>query len=237
MLVRTWRALRRGRAVHAAGDERLARSEQWVAGGDLARERGDLDGAETCYRTALAFVPDSVLAHRSLGRLLRAMGRPAYAVTHLRSAYAIAPDAPGALHELVSVLIELDLVDKALSVVALRAQDESYEAKLCLGIAYQKLHDPQRALACFEVARRLRPDDAELYDRRGAVLQELGRFAEAMADFEHSLSLPPGFALAAFHRALLRLLMGDFEHGWQEYELRRTSADHVSTSAVAPHWD
>ncbi|HEY6966731.1 MAG TPA: hypothetical protein VI229_04610 [Burkholderiales bacterium] len=115
--------------------------------------------------------------------------------------------------------------------------DWPYDAQLLLGRALQKLHEPAGALACFEAALRLRADDAELYDFRGSMFQELGRLPEAFADFERALALRPDFPLARFHRAMARLLAGDFEHGWDDYELRRLSSDHAQALAGLPRWD
>ncbi|HUK05587.1 MAG TPA: hypothetical protein VLV90_10960, partial [Burkholderiales bacterium] len=96
---------------------------------------------------------------------------------------------------------------------------------------------PERALGCFAAALRLRDGDAELYDFRGSLYQELGRLPEAFADFEHALALRPDFPLARFHRAMARLLSGDFEHGWDDYELRRTSDDYAHALAGLPRWE
>ena len=112
-----------------------------------------------------------------------------------------------------------------------------FEAQLLLGRAQQKLHAPELALECFETASRLRADDPDLYDFRGSLYQELGRLPEAFADFDRALALRPVFALASFHLAMARLLVGDFERGWEGYELRRLSAEYASAPAGLPRWD
>ena len=79
---------------------------------------------------------------------------------------------------------------RALAARAVERGNFPYEAQLLLGRAHQKLHEPERALACFAAALRLRDGDAELYDFRGALHQELGRlFYESLSsafvyDFE-----------------------------------------------------
>jgi tetratricopeptide (TPR) repeat protein len=179
------------------------------------------------------------LPHLRLGQELRRSGRPAEAIMHLRRAYALAPDVPGILRELVTALIEFDMCDKALAVAgeAAARAPASREAQFCLGLAYQKLHEPQRALNCYALAGRLSPNDAELHDARGSVFQELGRLDDAFGEYERALSLQHDYAPARFHRALARLLLQDFEHGWPDYELRRTGTDGASVPAVAPPWD
>ncbi len=112
-----------------------------------------------------------------------------------------------------------------------------FEAQLLLGRAHQKLHDAERALAFFEAAERLRAGDPDLHDFRGSLYQELGRLPEAFADYERALALRPVFALASFHQAMAQLLCGDFERGWEGYELRRLSAEYANAPAGIPRWD
>ena len=137
------------------------------------------------------------------------------------------------------LLLQADDCDAALALAedALARDAHSYEAQLLLGRAQQKLHRPDRALACFAAALRLRQDDAELYDFRGAMYQELGRLPEAFADFDRALALRPDFAAASFHRAMARLLAGDFRRGWDDYELRRLNPDRAPRAAETPRWD
>ncbi|HTP62702.1 MAG TPA: DUF5672 family protein [Burkholderiales bacterium] len=128
------------------------------------------------------------------------------------------------------------LAAHALAAAAVAGDPAAYEPQLLLGRAYQKLHDPIRALACFEAALRRRDDDPELYDFRGAMYQELGRLQDAFADYERALALRPDFPLASFHLGMARLLNGDFERGWEGYDLRRLSAEYAP-AAGTPRWD
>ncbi|MBC7802344.1 MAG: tetratricopeptide repeat protein [Candidatus Parcubacteria bacterium] len=177
--------------------------------------------------------------HGTLGQALRQAGRPAEAIMELRRAWALAPDAPGVLRELVTALIEYDMCDKALAVArqALERDPASHEAMTALGLAHQKLHDPDAALLAYEAALRVRPGDAGLHDARGAIFHELGRVDEALAEYDRALSLRPEFPLAAFHRALARLQIQDFERGWADFEMRLKAADQRSHAPLAPRWD
>jgi len=147
------------------------------------------------------------------------------------------PAAP-ALREVFESLLQAEDYDAArdLAAAAVRGEDP-YVAQLLLGRAYQKLHEPTRALECFEAARRLRDDDAVLYDFRGSMHQETGRLPEAFADYDRALALQPEFPLASFHRAMADLLVGNFERGWAGYELRRLSAGHAPAASGLPRWD
>jgi tetratricopeptide (TPR) repeat protein len=143
------------------------------------------------------------------------------------------------LRQAFDALLDADQYEdaRALAADAFARDATSYEALLLLGRAHQKLHDPERALECFEAAQRMRADDAELYDFRGSLHQELGRLQAAFADYDRALELRPDFPLASFHRAMALLLVGDFERGWEDYELRRLSANHAPAAAGIPRWD
>ena len=77
---------------------------------------------------------------------------------------------------------------------------DSYDARVCLGLAYQKSHRVEEALACYDAVLRAGSDDADLHNNRGIALQESGRLEEAFASYERALELRPDFPLARFHR-------------------------------------
>ncbi len=157
----------------------------------------------------------------------------------LRSGTAPAPLPAGALRAQFDRLLSADDCEGALALArsALARAPDSYEARLLAGRALQKLHDAGGAQAAFTAALRERPDDPELHDFLGALYQELGRLPDAFAEYDRALALQPGFALAAFHRGLARLLVGDFERGWEDYELRRLGAVADPVSARLPRWE
>ena len=171
--------------------------------------------------------------------LLASLVRRAWRATGAPRPDGRAPQAPGTLRELFESLLWSERYEqaRALAEDALARDPASYEAQLLVGRAHQKLHRPERALEYFKAARHLRPDDAELHDFLGSLYQELGRLPEAFAEFDRALALRPDFALAAFHRAMARLLAGDFERGWDDYELRRLNAAPVPGAAGVPRWD
>lgn len=152
---------------------------------------------------------------------------------------ARAPRDEGMLRDLVRTLVEQDNTREALAVAkqAFEADPRGVETNRALGFALHKVHEPARALEHYAAALATRPDDADLLDLRGSAHVELGRIDEGLRDFDRALALRPDFALAAFHRALALLLMGDFARGWEGYELRRLDARRAGASSTAPEWD
>lgn len=211
----------------------------WADLGTVLALQSDFPRAAAAYREALAAVPDSALAHLNLGHVLREMGRLEEALGHLRRAHELAPDMENALRNLVSVLIESDRCDEALAVArrAVTRDPASYEAHLYHGLAHQKLHHAAEALASYDIALGMRGDDAELHDNRGTALLELGRLDEAAPCYERARALKPDFMLPAFHRALVRLLQGDYARGWEDYELRQLDRDYPRRTFDYPRWE
>lgn len=207
----------------------------WLELGDIHCSQRDLAKALACYGSGLDADGQSALGYLKLGCVLRELGRADEAIMHLRRAYELAPDAVETLQHLIEALIASDLCDKALAVAAQAVQRvPAYHAYLLLAFAYHKVHEPQRALECLAAAQSMRPADARFHDLRGAVLQELGRLPEALEDYERAIVLEPDFKLAAFHRGLARLLTGDLDRGWQDYELRHSVRRRDS---ALPRWD
>lgn len=176
-----------------------------------------------------------------LGQLLLQAWRAIWPGRGIWPAQALGPSPrPGeTLRQAFDTRMQVDDYDGALALAAgaVERDASSFEAQLLLGRAHQKLHAPDLALAYFETARRMRAEDAELYDFRGAMYQELGRLPEAFADYDRALALQPDYPLAAFHLAMARLLVGDFERGWESYDLRRLSSDYPAPAASVPRWD
>jgi tetratricopeptide (TPR) repeat protein len=174
-----------------------------------------------------------------LRRLLAQLLQQAWRGTGKHGDRPSAARPPASMREAFEAMLRVENYEAAYALAeeALARDAASYEGRLLLGRALQKLHDPARALECFELARRVRPDDAELYDFRGSMYQELGRLGEAVADYDRALALRPDFPLASFHRAMAQLLTGDFERGWDGYELRRLGAPPEAWRSSLPRWD
>ena len=59
-------------------------------------------------------------------------------------------------------------------------------------MSYANKGDYQRAIAEFDQAIKLAPDDADLYVARGAANEELGNQAAARADYSKALEIDAG---------------------------------------------
>ncbi|HXF67794.1 MAG TPA: tetratricopeptide repeat protein [Burkholderiales bacterium] len=213
--------------------------QRWMELGAVHYQQRDLRRAAAAFRAALAAEPDCPQAHVNLGVVLREAGALDEALAHLRRAHAAAPQVEGTLRNLVLALLDADLCEEAREAAAAAKERDpaSFEAHLFLGMAHQRLHEPQRALACYEVALSLRPEDAELYMQRGIALQDLGRLDEALADFERAAARDPQLPFLALCRALALLLAGDYARGWDDYEARKQVKTFPRRPVHFPEWD
>ncbi|HJT75918.1 MAG TPA: DUF6165 family protein [Gemmataceae bacterium] len=118
-----------------------------------------------------------------------------------------------------------------------RRQSDPADHAFNRGTALQQQGRLEEAVAAFREAVRLRPDHAEAHNSHGYALRGLGRYAGAEAAFDRALQLRPDHAGAHANRALLRLLLGDYERGWPEYEWRLQCGEITPPPFRKPRWD
>jgi tetratricopeptide (TPR) repeat protein len=199
------------------------------------------DEAVACYHQAVRLRPDYAEAHNNLGLALQRCGRPEEAAASWRQALQLRPDHAEAHYNLGSVLLEQGRPEEAEGCFrrALQLRPDYGEAHNNLGLALQQQGRPGEAVAAFRHTLQLRPDDAEVHANVGSALLEQGRPAAAVAAFRDALRLKPDFADAHVNLAMTWLLMGDFAHGWPEYEWRwrSTKGAPLQRHFPQPLWD
>lgn len=156
-----------------------------------------------------------------------------------RAVLEVAPAHGIANHRLGMLLLQSNRPDEAEPVLrrSVTSPQPAAEAMAHLGLALHQLGRFEEALDCMQ-----RADPAGL----GAMLPfwrantrvELGQFEAARADFDRALAIDPGMADARRNRGILRLLLGDYAGGLEDYEHRRPAdpARRASDGAGAPDW-
>jgi len=89
------------------------------------------------------------------------------------------------------------------------AEDASAEQLARRAAAFASRRDYERALADLDRAIELEPTSAAHLAQRGTVLDALKRPAKAIEDFDKALELDPAHVDARWHRAMLRLRVGN----------------------------
>jgi hypothetical protein len=132
------------------------------------------------------------------------------------------PNHADALHLLGVLISQRGDNDLAISYIerALIAQPQTAAFHNNLGFSYMAVGRLEDAIGHFKEAMRLQPHFAMAVNNLGKTYREQGKLTEAMACYEQALAWQQDYVEAHFNRADLRLLMGDFEQGWPEYEWR-----------------
>jgi len=114
-----------------------------------------------------------------------------------------------ALHGLGQIHQQRGRLDTALALfqAALKADLSRPDGFASLGLVFHTVKDFDRALVSYDEGLRLAPLDAELLNRRGAALLDLGRVREALECFDQALAGDPGHLDALGNRgnALFKL--------------------------------
>jgi tetratricopeptide (TPR) repeat protein len=174
------------------------------------------------YDRALAVKPDYVEALNNRGLVLLDLHRPAEALASFDRALAIRPDYARALNNRGNILQDLKRPAEALASYEklLAVRPDYVEALYNRGVVLRDLHRPAEALASFDRALSIAPDHVDALNNRGIVLRDMKRPREALASYDRALALKPDHAEMHSNRSGLRLLLGDFEGGWEEFEWR-----------------
>jgi tetratricopeptide (TPR) repeat protein len=174
------------------------------------------------YDRALLGRPDYTEARYARANALRDLKRLDEALTSYDRVLQARPDYAEALSNRGLTLHELKRLDEALASYdrALKVRPDYAEALSNRGLTLNELKRLDEALASYDRALKLRPDYDEALSNRGLTLHELKRWDEALASYDRATQVRPDYAEAHWNEGLTRLLIGDFERGWEKYEWR-----------------
>jgi len=180
------------------------------------------ESALVSYDRALALRPNSADVLNNRGNTLLALARIDAALESYDRALAARPDYPDALSNRGNALERLNRYDEALVSYdhALALRPDFVQALYNRGNVLKVLKRYNDALASFDRALALQPDHADAHNNRGQVLKELMRYEEALQGYDAALAVQPKHIMAHCNASALRLLTGDFDRGWIDYEWR-----------------
>jgi Flp pilus assembly protein TadD len=192
-----------------------------------------------CYRAALLLRPRYPEALRNFGTLLCAQRQFKEAVTHLWTAVRLRPADIQSLCALGEALMGAKRREEAIPILrqAMRLSPLESVIHNLLGLALFDAGRLDQAEEVFLEALRLNPKFVSAHNNLGSLYKAMGRSAEALTCFELALALDPESEKTKWNRALTLLSLGDFEHGWQEYESRWRRPETPPLKVPAPSWD
>lgn len=225
--------------AHGPGLSEPVDPDGLVSLGNSLLQAGKLAEASAAYERALALQPMAPRTHNNLGVALAELRLFDRALGHYNEALRLDPGYAEAAYNLGNALRELTRHAEAVASYdrALALAPEWPQALLNRGLAFASMGQPAQAAASYRAALAVNPDYPEAHNNLGLALQLQGETREAMRHFDRAIDLAPQFANAHCNRAQLRLLLGDLESGWDEYEWRWRLAG-VSLPALSiPAWD
>jgi serine/threonine protein kinase/Flp pilus assembly protein TadD len=175
------------------------RDQEWLAKADQAVNRSlELDGTQAA-------------AHLVLGRLYRATGRSAQAITEIQRAMALDPMNVAAYTNLALAYGEAGRPADAerTYLEAMRIRPSYWPAYTNLGIFYEQRGEYAKAVEPFSLVVKLVPDFAEAHNNLGTLFYFLDRFDDALVEFDRALALHPT-PLFYSNRAMIYFQRADY---------------------------
>lgn len=149
------------------------------------------------------------------------------------------PHNLSALREYAKTLLRADKLEEAAIYFeqALQLEPRHVYTQFDLANTYNMLNRMTEALALYELLAENHPKSAELIYNYAYALKKVGRVEEAIPFYQKALHLKPDYANAHFSLGLAYLTLGDFKHGWPEYEWRWASYNESPKKFNKPIWD
>lgn len=190
------------------------------------------------YRTAVASALMLVAVFAGVTSLMLPLWSTSEAL--FRHAVAVSPNQPFARNNYGVVLMDQGRCVEAAGQFqeALKLDPVSGPAQLNLALTYDKAGRSDEALALLDLMIQHRPDQALLYNNRGAVLAKQDRVDEAAASFADAVRLAPADIHARYNYALILRQLDRVEEAQREAEemIRRVPGDGRAYWLIAQLW-
>jgi Flp pilus assembly protein TadD len=192
-----------------------------------AETAGKIAEAERLYRAVLAIDPQNFAALNRQAVLCAGRGEKVEALRLIQAAMKANPASGETAADMGVILEGLGRIEEAIACYdrALVLRPKHPAALFNRGASLAKLRQYEKAIASYDKAIAVAPRHFEAHNGRGLALAEIGRHAEAIAAFTRAIEIDPSYKDAHFHRSLARLVLGEFEAGWDEYEWRWSIGD------------
>jgi Flp pilus assembly protein TadD len=185
-------------------------------------QSGRFSEAGVIYQTILVGHPDHSDALHLLGVLADQTGDPETAVTLIRRAITIRPDADHYHSNLGIALRKCGRVGEAIAEYreALHLRPDAAHTLNNLGNALRESGELAEATASLRRAVELKPDYSEALANLGMALTDQGEPKASLPLLERALQLQPASAPAHWSMALALLLLGELKAAWPHYRWR-----------------
>ncbi|HET6880903.1 MAG TPA: DUF6165 family protein [Pirellulales bacterium] len=207
--------------------------------GNVLRELGRLDEALACCTLALRLKPTFVIGHNHLGAVYSALRRWNEAAACFRQAISLHPSYLEARVNLSDALREQGRHDEAESLLreTQRLHPDSPDVYVSLSLLLLEQAKLEAAEEASREALRRKPDSTTAHLALGMSCHLQGRPQEAVACYDRALEIDPESPEAHKNRGIVRLQVGDFAGGWDDYEWRWRCPELSGRRLAQPLWE
>jgi tetratricopeptide (TPR) repeat protein len=193
-----------------------------------------------CLNLALKISPDNIADLRNRAVVLTKLARFAEALADYDAALTLRPNDIDLLVRRAMTLNQADRRDEALKEVnrAVALAENDPDVINSRVIILDNLGRYTDALTDLDRMLSLQPQHIDAINNCGMILARLGRFKEALICYDRSLSLKADQAQARYNRSLIRLALGDWIRGFQEFESRWNTPplNRTRLTGLGPLW-
>jgi tetratricopeptide (TPR) repeat protein len=209
--------------------------------GNTLSDQGRFVEAEASFRQASVLDPDFADAHYNLGTLFQWQGRLEEAKVSFQQVIRTCPESIEAHGNLGSVLLALGEIKEAEQAFRQTVALDPYAffTHNNLGTALFEQCRFEEAVTSFQQAIAYDATSFQAHNNLGSALVELNYLEAAEASYQHALALNPDYPEAHNNIALIWLLQGDLQRGWQGLEWRWQTEKIIGyvPRFVQPRWD
>jgi len=207
--------------------------------GFALHDKKQLDEAATAYRQVISLEPTSVRALNNLATVLLDQGKSTEAISCLRRADEIAPNSAEIQYSLGQAFKADSQLAKSEHSYrrAIDLKPEFPEALNNLGTLLSGQQSLAEAASCFRRAIELRPKYGDAYHNLGNALMAQGLLDESGACYRRAIALMSNPAEPSFSESARKLLTGNLQQGWVEYEARWHTGQIPIRSFPFPAWN
>ncbi len=197
--------------------------------GAAFEQQGLHEEALTAFTQATLITPHDAELWTKLANVLVLLERPSDAILNYEHALKLDPHYWYAAYNYAVILLQSGRLEEAINRLeqglangrkAQALDPTNADISNNIGAALQKLNRHEEALEWFDQALALQPNSATALNNKASTLGELLRLDEAIMVYRHARRVDPQNAETSWNLALLQLLNGDFEAGWQGREAR-----------------
>jgi tetratricopeptide (TPR) repeat protein/predicted Ser/Thr protein kinase len=185
-------------------------------------DMGAFQGAIEDFSRAIYLKPDDVWLYVGRAHAYTRSGDRDAAIRDLDTMVEIEPNNADIYVQRGHVFVWMENPDSAVEAFqrALELNPENWEAHVKLGeIYYWDYHNIDRSLEHLNNAIELAPPDVDWpLNARGSIYNDLGRWEEAIADFNRALRISPNFQDLYGHRGYAYQELGDKDKARTDYE-------------------